>query len=57
MVLPVLACECPGEGPGEGVGECLCGRWSQESRVSEELGGPVFRRTEPRRGSPRGSAL
>lgn len=35
------------------MGKCLCGRWSQESRVSEELGGPVYRRTElPHRQSP-----
>ena len=40
MVLPV-----PWGGPGEGVGKCPCGRWSQESGVSEERLGAVYRRT------------
>ena len=40
MVLPV-----PWGGPGEGVGKCPCGRWFQESRVSEERLGAVYRRT------------
>lgn len=39
MVLPV-----PWGGQGEGVGKCLCGRWSQESGVSEERLGAVYRR-------------